>query len=594
MGRAVGLLPPLAAVALLAASAAPAVAAPPAPPDAPPAPQPDRLTPEQVQRVKEARQGTMVGVGAVLGKTAAGELAMVEVISDGPAGRAGIRAGHIIRSINGAPAATLRLEDAAKLIRGPAGTAVELELVDPARPAAPPLRLKLVREELVAGVDSRLLDGRVGVLSLTAFTDRTAARVRQLLDWFGSQGARGVVLDLRHSTSTDNFQSQRDVAGYFVGSSTALWLERSAGETYARPVQSTARQIWNGPVVALVDESTRQSAELLAYALQASGRARLVGRPTAGVAQMLNIANEPDGSVRRTGVTHFFTLRDEPILGGGVKPDVPLASTLPAAEVLARASSELARAPASAPAPAPAPALDRPVAAPAPNRAPAAAGAQAPDPRRAPDDAAGSCERGEARACKAMAIRYGVIRNPQQSNPFLRRACDLRDTEACSTLGESYERGRGVPTDFAMAASLYDWACSAGYGDACSSRGQMSADGRGFPKDGREAEAYFERGCQLGSGVGCTNAGVSALTQHTWEIWNFSRRAKAIAYYQKACDLGEPVGCSNLASLYEGSDAAADRAKAQAYYDRSCRLGRDLSCVERDRLAKDVHIYIHH
>jgi TPR repeat protein len=121
----------------------------------------------------------------------------------------------------------------------------------------------------------------------------------------------------------------------------------------------------------------------------------------------------------------------------------------------------------------------------------------------------------------------------------------------------------------------------------------MYADGRGFPKDAKTAEAYFDRGCQLGSGFGCNNAGVSALKNHTWEIWNFSSRGKAIGYYQKACDLGEPLGCSNLASLYEGSDEPADRAKAQAYYDRSCRLGRELSCVERDRLAKDVHIYIH-
>src|SRR5262249_6728326 len=148
-------------------------------------------------------------------------------------------------------------------------------------------------------------------------------------------------------------------------------------------------------------------------------------------------------------------------------------------------------------------------------------------------------------------------------------------------------------TDFAMAAGLYDWACTAGYGDACSSRGQMSEDGRGFPKNVREAESYFERGCQLGSGVGCTNAGASALKYHVWEIWNFSRRAQAIGYSKKACERGEPIGCSTLASVYEGSDEAADRAKAQAYYDRSCRLGRELSCAERDRLAKDVHVYIH-
>jgi C-terminal peptidase prc len=581
IGCAVRLLPALAAAALLAGRAASVMAAPPS--DAPAAPAADRLTPEQVQKVREAHQATLAGVGALLGKTAAGELVISEVISDGPAGRAGLRPGLIIRSINGAPAATLRLEDAAKLIRGPVGSTVELEVVEPGHPAAaPPRRLKLAREELVVGVDYRLLDGHVGLLALTGFTDRTAARVRQILNWFGLQGVRGVVLDLRHTTPSDNFQSQRDVAGYLVGDSTALWLERSGDETYARPVQSAARQIWTGPVVVLVDESTRQSAQLLAYALQANGRARLMGRPTAGAAAMMNLENQPDGSVRRGAVTHFFTLHDEPINGASVKPDLTLASTLPAEEVLARASAELAHAP------------DRPVAARMAAPPPAAARAPGPDvARRGSGDDEASCQRGDARACKAMAVRYGVVRNPEQSNPYLRRACDLRDTEACATLAESYERGRGVPTDYAMAAKLYGWACSAGYGDACSSLGQMTQDGRGSPKNVNQAEAYFDRGCQLGSGVACTNAGVSALTQHTWEIWDFSHRGKATAYYQKACDLGEPTGCTNLAAYYEDSDAPADRAKAEAYYDRACRLGRELACTERDRLEKDVHIYIH-
>src|SRR5262249_21734709 len=119
MGRAVRRLPALTAAALLATRAASVVAAPPS--AAPTAPVPDQLTPEQVQRWKEFHQSTMVGLGAILGKTPSGELAILEVISDGPAGRAGIRPGQIIRSINGAPAASLRLEDAAKLIRGPAG-----------------------------------------------------------------------------------------------------------------------------------------------------------------------------------------------------------------------------------------------------------------------------------------------------------------------------------------------------------------------------------------------------------------------------------------------------------------------------------------
>jgi TPR repeat protein len=191
------------------------------------------------------------------------------------------------------------------------------------------------------------------------------------------------------------------------------------------------------------------------------------------------------------------------------------------------------------------------------------------------------------------------MKNPAQAHPWVRRACDLRNAQACAVMGEAYERGYGMPVDYVMAGKLYDFSCSAGDGDACCSYGRMIVDGRGVPRDIGRAESYFDRGCQMSSGLACTDAGIwtSKPFLQTGRLPNLRT---ALEYYEKACELKDAIGCNNLGGFYEGGyGTAADTFRAQLYFERACKLGREESCANRDRVAKqnsakDVNVYIHH
>jgi TPR repeat protein len=54
-----------------------------------------------------------------------------------------------------------------------------------------------------------------------------------------------------------------------------------------------------------------------------------------------------------------------------------------------------------------------------------------------------------------------------------------------------YEKGRGVPQDFAKAAELYRQAAQRGYGGAQNNLAIAYALGRGVPKDPAEAYVWF-------------------------------------------------------------------------------------------------------
>src|SRR5215213_4527649 len=88
------------------------------------------LTPEALASETQSLQGTVVGVGALLG-TKDGHPVIVSVISGGPASRAGMHSGDAIISVNGTDVSTLAPEDVASQIRGEAGTTVVVKVARP-------------------------------------------------------------------------------------------------------------------------------------------------------------------------------------------------------------------------------------------------------------------------------------------------------------------------------------------------------------------------------------------------------------------------------------------------------------------------------
>lgn len=70
-----------------------------------------------------------IGIALQLNKETK-EVGIQRVIANSPAARGGLKPGLIINSINDTPVTGKSLEECAKLIRGPAGTKVSLEVVD--------------------------------------------------------------------------------------------------------------------------------------------------------------------------------------------------------------------------------------------------------------------------------------------------------------------------------------------------------------------------------------------------------------------------------------------------------------------------------
>lgn len=172
-------------------------------------------------------------------------------------------------------------------------------------------------------IESRRLAGGVGYLRFNLFLLPLLAPVREAMKSLSD--APGVVLDLR-GNSGGEIAVTTAVAGLFCAERTTLGSTRlRQGELHRLVFPSETA--YAGPLVILTDEGTVSAAETFAAAMQENGRARIVGRPTAGGALPSVIEKLPTGARLQYAVGEYRTPKGVALEGRGVTPDAPVAVT---------------------------------------------------------------------------------------------------------------------------------------------------------------------------------------------------------------------------------------------------------------------------
>jgi carboxyl-terminal processing protease len=277
------------------------------------------LTREQVQREQDALGGRVVGIGALIGERA-GRPVISSVLDDGPAERAGLRAGDVLLEVDGAGLEDLDPPGIAARVRGQAGTTVVIVVERPS--TGERLEFSIVREEIQFTVaDWAMVPGtRIALLRLLQFSEGAGAELGAQRDAAIAAGAEGFILDLR-SNPGGFVHEAVNVASLFLDGQTVYIRETADGQ---RIPESTNPDIaaTDLPLVVLIDGGSASSAEIVAGGLEAHGRAQLVGETTVGTGTLLNFFELSDGSALRLAIERWLTPDGELIFGKGIEPTV--------------------------------------------------------------------------------------------------------------------------------------------------------------------------------------------------------------------------------------------------------------------------------
>jgi carboxyl-terminal processing protease len=277
--------------------------------------------------------GQFEGIGAVIttedaagkqGCTPAGtscRIAIVRVIPGSPAEQAGLRAADVIMSVDGTSVAGKTTDDVVNLVRGPRGTVVTLLVARDGTTFDVRITRAIINP---SDVTSRLIDdGALGYIQISSFGSGVAADFTGQLRTLLAAGVHGIVLDLRGDPG--GFVDQaRTIASQFVASGPIYW-EQTAGGARA-PYGAEPGGIATNPklpVIVLVDKGTASASEILAAALQDTGRGRLLGTTTygKGTVQEWQLLGQDAGGFRLT-IARWLTPSERWINGRGLTPNV--------------------------------------------------------------------------------------------------------------------------------------------------------------------------------------------------------------------------------------------------------------------------------
>jgi len=239
------------------------------------------LKPEDFRQLSEATTGNYSGLGIQI-DVRNGWITVVAPLPDTPAERAGVQGGDLIVALNGQSTEGWKQDSAVKALRGPAGTAAELQI----RRAGidKPMIFKLTRATIhIRSVQiAMMLNQHVGYIALSPVSESSTREVSQAIDTLQKQGMKSLIFDLRGNPGGLLDQGVA-VSDLFLDPGKPIVETRGRAPGSSHEYTDSKPQQWpNLPIVVIVNGYSASAAEIIAGALQDHDRAVLVGTPTFG------------------------------------------------------------------------------------------------------------------------------------------------------------------------------------------------------------------------------------------------------------------------------------------------------------------------
>ncbi len=189
------------------------------------------------------------------------------------------------------------------------------------------VRRKIIQ---IQSVKSNLIDGNYVFIRLTQFQKNAAknisTHIRKMKKKIKkSDNMKGIILDLR-SNPGGLLEEAVDVSSIFLKDGIVVSTEgRDPKNKEIRYVKKTGHKELEAPLVVLINGASASASEIVAGALQDTGRAIILGSQSFGKGSVQTVAKIDDEKGVKLTIAQYMTPTGRKIQAIGIKPDVLVA-----------------------------------------------------------------------------------------------------------------------------------------------------------------------------------------------------------------------------------------------------------------------------
>jgi carboxyl-terminal processing protease len=321
------------------------------------------FSPKAADLFKQSMSLSLEGIGAKL-QTENDYTKVAEIIVGGPADKSDLiqvndRIVGVAQGEEGPMVDVIgwRIDEVVKLIKGPKGTKVRLQIIPSETGIGGPMKTIVIVRDKIKLEDQRakkevkhyLKDGKdlkLGVITLPSFYmdfeayqkgdpnyTSTTRDVQRLIKELQAEKIDGIVLDLRNNGG-GSLTEAIDLTGLFIKDGPVVQVKNSANKVEIGADDDPA-VIYNGPLVVMTNRFSASASEIFAGAIQDYHRGVVVGESTFGKGTVQTVIDlsrfindgEQVGELKLT-FQKFYRVTGSSTQNKGVTPDIKLPTAL--------------------------------------------------------------------------------------------------------------------------------------------------------------------------------------------------------------------------------------------------------------------------
>lgn len=271
-------------------------------------------TPKEYQAMLDDTAGEFSGIGIQI-MDINGQVVVVTPLPGSPAIEAGIKAGDIIKYVDGYDITGVTSSQASLLIRGEEGRPVKIGVLR----GKENIDFDLIRRAIVtSNVEGKILDDNIGYLKVTSFSDNTAELVEEELSNFDNNKVEKIVIDLRNNGG-GTLQSSVDLLNLFVTEGPLVYVEYASGK---EDIYESTLKEQKYEIAVLINEGSASATEIFAGAVKYKNQGTIVGKNSYGKGIVQSLFPLIDGSGVKFTTAEYFSVDKIPVHKIGITPDI--------------------------------------------------------------------------------------------------------------------------------------------------------------------------------------------------------------------------------------------------------------------------------